>query len=152
MIRLNLDSGPKALALGHGVEVDVLPMSTAIRLDAMADMPERDPDAGDDVKSEERIAFAKAIARRVIVGWRGVGDADGKPVEVTPAAIDALLDIWDLFNQFELTYILPGLVLADEGNVSAPLPDGSTAGAPTTAKPAKKSARTARKPRTARKR
>ena len=40
------------------------------------------------------MVFAKALARRAVLAWEGVGDADGKPIDPSPEAIDALLDIW----------------------------------------------------------
>ncbi|TKZ15408.1 hypothetical protein FAP39_17390, partial [Shimia litoralis] len=68
----------------------------------------------------------------------------------SPEAIDALLDIWPLFEAFQLTYVSKGMLLEQEKNGSAPLPDGSSAGAETIAPPAsparaaRKSAKTAR--------
>jgi hypothetical protein len=91
------------------------------------------------------VAFAKAIAARAIIDWEGVGDADGSPIPVNPAAIDALLDLWPIFEKFQTAYVAKGLELEAEKNVSAPLPSGSTAGAKGTARPVKGSARTARR-------
>ena len=62
-----------------------------------------------------------------------------------PEAIDALLDVWPIFEAFQLTYVSKGLLLEQEKNVSALSPNGPSAGASDTAKPARKSARTARR-------
>ena len=35
--------------------------------------------------------FEKALARRAVLAWEGIGDADGKPIDPSPEAIDALL-------------------------------------------------------------
>ena len=59
--------------------------------------------------------------------------------------IDALLDVWPIFEAFQLTYVSKGLLLEQEKNVSALSPNGPSAGATDTAKPARNSARTARR-------
>ena len=89
------------------------------------------------------MAFAKALARRAALAWEGVGDANGTPIDPGPEAIDALLDIWPIFEAFQLTYVSKGLLLEQEKNASAPSPSGSTAGARATATPAKARAKTA---------
>jgi hypothetical protein len=92
------------------------------------------------------LVMAKAVARIAIKDWEGVGDAEGKPIVVTPAGIDALLEVWPIFEAFQTHYVNSGFLLEQEKNVSAPLPTGSSAGAQATAKPARGRARTARKP------
>lgn len=59
--------------------------------------------------------------------------------------IDALLDVWPIFEAFQLTYVSKGLLLEQEKNASALSPSGPSAGASATAKPARKPARTARR-------
>lgn len=80
--------------------------------------------------------MAKALARLVVEDWEGVGDADGNPVPVNPEGIDALLDILPLFEAFQLRYVSKGLLLDEEKNGSAPLPNGISAGATSIADPA----------------
>jgi len=63
---------------------------------------------------------------------------------VTPEGIDALLDIWVLFDAFQVKYLASGLLLDQEKNGSAPSPSGTSAGATATARPAKGRARSAR--------
>ena len=100
----------------------------------------------EDASDEERaVAFAKALARRAVLAWEGIGDADGNVIEPSPDAIDALLDIWPIFEAFQLTYVSKGLLLEQEKNVSAPSPTGSSAGATATARPARKAVKTARR-------
>jgi hypothetical protein len=60
------------------------------------------------------LAFAKAIARRAVLDWEGVGDAEGEALAVSPEAIDALLDVWPLFEAFQLGYVARGLALEQE--------------------------------------
>jgi hypothetical protein len=98
----------------------------------------------EEASDEERaVAFAKALARRAVLAWEGIGDADGNPIEPSPEAIDALLDVWPVFEAFQTSYVARGLILDAEKNVSAPLLNGTSAGASATAKPAKSRARTA---------
>jgi len=84
------------------------------------------------------------------LGLQGIGDADGKPIDPSPEAIDALLDVWPIFEAFQLTYVAKGLMLEQEKNASALSPNGPSAGASAIAKPAKGRARTARVARTGR--
>ena len=93
---------------------------------------------------ERALVFAKAIARRAVTEWEGVGDADGNPVPVTLAGIDALLEVWPIFEAFQAGYVAKGLLLDAEKNGSAPSLTGTSAGATATARHAGKRARTAR--------
>ncbi len=143
MIRLDLNAGPDWLDLGHGVRLKLLPLTTALMAAARADdtvenLPEDTPD------ETRAIVFAKAIARRAVIDWSGIGDEEGEPLAPTPKAIDALLDIYPLFEAFQLGYVAKGLVLDQEKNGSLPLPSGTSAGATDTARAVKKPAPTAR--------
>ena len=91
------------------------------------------------------MAFAKALARRAVIAWEGIGDADGNPIDPSPEAIDAALDVWPIFEAFQLTYVSKGLLLEREKNASALSPTGPLAGASDIAAPARKPARTARR-------
>jgi len=79
--------------------------------------------------SNEQRAENSQLGRLAITDWDGVGDDAGKPVDVSPEGIDALLDIWPLFEAFQTEYVAGGLLLDAEKNVSSPLPNGSSAGA-----------------------
>ena len=144
MIRLDLSTKPRWLDLGSGLRLHVLPVTTAIMVAARNDPA---VEALPEGVSQEQMAvvMAKAVARRVVTDWEGVGDADGKPVVVTPEGIDALLDIWPVFEAFQTRCLAPHLMLEAEKNVSSPLPSGTSAGAKATARPAKARARTARR-------
>ena len=43
-----------------------------------------------------------------MLAWEGIGDAEGNPNDPAPSAIDALLDIWPIFEAFQLTYVSKG--------------------------------------------
>lgn len=144
MIRLNLSREPIWLDLGHDVRVRVAPLTTSLMAAARSDPAVAALPEG---ASNETIAvtMAKALARLVVLEWEGVGDAEGNPVPVTPEGIDALLDILPIFEAFQLAYVSKGLLLEQEKNASAPLPNGPSAGASDTATPAKVRAPTARR-------
>ena len=144
MLTLDLTNAPRWHDLAPGVRVQLRPLTTALMVATRSDpvvesLPE---DASDE---ERAVAFAKALARRAVLAWGGIGDGDGKAIEPTPEAIDALLDIWPIFEAFQMTYVSKGLLLEQEKNVSASLPNGPSAGATATVKPAKRRAKTARR-------
>ena len=142
MIRLDLSSAPKWLDLGSDLRLHVLPVTTAIMVAARNDPAVESLPQGAS-KEVQALVMAKAVARRVLTGWEGVGDADGNPVPVSPEGIDALLDIWPVFEAFQTRCLAPHLMLDAEKNASAPSPTGPSAGATATARPARAPARTA---------
>ena len=144
MIRLNLLSRPEWLDLLPGLRVLVAPLTTALMVAARADPT---LSALPDTASTEdmALAMAKAVARLAILEWQGVGDEDGEPLALSPEGIDALLEIWPVFEAFQAQYVARGLMLDQEKNASAPLPNGTSVGVTPIAKPAKARARTARR-------
>ena len=119
MIRLQLSPDPQWLDLGHGVRLQLLPLTTALMVATRSDpaVQDIDPEASNDARAA---IFAGALARRAVVDWEGVGDENGAVVAVSP-----------------------GMLLDAEKNVSAPLPNGTSAGATATARPAEANAKTA---------
>ena len=152
MLRLNLTNEAQWLDLGHGVEILVAPMTTALMMAARKEaqgqiaVPE-DAELSDEGFDTDAIALAmaKAVARIAIQDWKGVGDDNGFSVPVSAEGIDALLDIWPIFEAFQTKYVARAMILDAEKNASPPLPTGSSAGAGTIAKPARAPAQTARK-------
>ena len=144
MIRLDLSTEPKWLDLGSGLRLHVLPVTTAIMVAARND-PTVESLSKDASQEEMALVMAKAVARHVVRDWEGVGDESGKPVPVTPEGIDALLDIWPVFEAFQTRCLAPHLMLDAEKNASSPLPNGTSAGARLTARPAKARAKIARR-------
>lgn len=151
MLRLDLHKEPRWLDLGLGVRIEVVPISThamsAARRHpgfiaaAQAFRAVQGEGEGEDLTALQDsetgdalgIALAKSLARRVILNWEGVGDADGKAVTVTPEGIDALLDVFPIFEAFQRLYLQPALTLDAEKNASALSLTGTSAGAKTTA-------------------
>jgi hypothetical protein len=151
MLRLNVSLQPRWIDLGHGVRLKVAPLTTAVMLAARKN-PEVLAVTETEVIDENQVAsvFAKVIAQIVIDEWEGIGDDDGKPVSVTPEGINALMEMWPIFEAFQEKYMADGMLLESEKNVSSPLPNGSTAGAKDIAKPARKPAKSARRKKTSR--
>ena len=142
MIRLNLIATPQWLSFAPGLRLLVGPLTTALMVSARADMAiETLPETA--TTEELALAMAKAVARRAILDWEGVGDDEGNIVPVTPEGIDALLEIWPVFEAFQTGYVAKGLILDAEKNVSALSPSGPSAGATGIAPPVKRAARTA---------
>jgi hypothetical protein len=144
MLRLNPTAEPRWLDLGHGVRIRLAPLTTALMVAARADLAVA---ALPETAAPEALALAmaKALARRAVLDWEGVGDAAGDPLVVSPEGVDALLDVWPVFEAFQTGYVAKGLILDAEKNASAPSPTGASVGATPTARPARRSARTARR-------
>lgn len=119
MLRLNLSTEPRWLDLGHGIRLLVEPLTTAIMLAARSD-PTIVAAAGDaeGSASNDDLAriVAKAVARIVVKDWEGVGDEDGEQLALTPEGIDALLELWPIFEAFQTKYIAGALILDAEKN------------------------------------
>ena len=145
MLRLNLSTDPCWLDLGHGVRLLVEPLSTSVMMAARNDPAIAEAVETRDGASNDDLAHivAKSVARIVVKDWEGVGDADGQPLPVTPEGLDALLELWPVFEAFQTNYIACGLILEQEKNVLAPSPTGSSAGVPAIAPPALATAPTA---------
>ena len=142
MIRIQLSPEPQWIDLGHGVRLQLLPLTTALMVATRSDPAVQDLEAN--ASNDTRAAvFAAALARRAIIDWEGVGDADGNVLEITPEGIDALLSLWPIFEAFNLLYVSRGMLLDAEKNGFAPSPTGTSAGATAIARPVKRSARTA---------
>ncbi|SLN77044.1 hypothetical protein ROA7023_04307 [Roseisalinus antarcticus] len=109
MIRLNLTAAPEWLELAPGLRLQVAPLTTALMVSARADaaleaLPE------DASQEELALVMAKSVARRAVLDWEGVGDAMGQPTPVSPDGIDALLEIWPVFEAFQTQYVARGLL------------------------------------------
>jgi hypothetical protein len=119
MLRLNLSTEPRWLDLGHGVRLLVEPLTTAIMLAARSDpaiVAAAFDAEGSATNDDLARIVAKAVARIVIKDWEGVGDEDGKPLPLTDDGIDALLELWPIFEAFQTKYIAGALILDAEKN------------------------------------
>jgi hypothetical protein len=134
MLRISFQTEPFWLDLPRGVRLQVRPPGTAVILAAGAELAakratgaEADPplslpeDGTTDVAAGPspdggRLAFTCAVARAAILDWTGVADGAGAPLPVSPAAIDALMEVWPVFSAFERLYVQPALLVVAEGN------------------------------------
>ncbi|WP_282602420.1 hypothetical protein [Paracoccus sp. PARArs4] len=149
MLTLDLSNEPRWHDLALGVRVQLRPLTTALMVATRSDpdvaaVPEATSD------EERALIFAKALARRAVLDWEGVGDAAGNVIDPSPDAINALLNVWPIFEAFQLVYVSRGLLLEQEKNVSAPSPSGPSVGATATARPVRNAAKTARRGKTSR--
>ena len=144
MIRITLSPEPQWLDLGHGVRLQLLPLTTALMVATRSDPAVQD--LATDANNDSRAAvFAAALARRAVINWEGVGDESGTVIAVSPKGIDALLSLWPIFEAFNLHYVSRGMLLDAEKNGSAPSPTGTSVGATATARPAKRNVQTAQR-------
>ena len=134
MLTLDLTNAPQWCDLIPGVRVKLRALTTALMVSARGD-PAIAELAEGAATEETALAMAKALARRAILAWEGIGDADGNSIEPSPEAVDALLDLWPAFEAFQTSYVAKALLLDAEKNASAPLPTGPTAGVKATARP-----------------
>ena len=134
MIRLNLSNSPEWLTLLPGLRIKVAPLTTALMVAARVDpaLAARPETA---TTEEMALAMAKAVARLAVLDWEGVGDEQGEPLALSSSGIDALLEVWPVFEAFQSQYVARGLMLDAEKNVFAPSPTGASAGATATARP-----------------
>lgn len=152
MLRLNLAAEPHWLELLPGVRFKMRPCTATILAAARSSKPIQDLVAEDVPEAVLSVALAKEVAALAVIEWDGVGGDDGKPLEPTPEAIAAALEVYPIFEAFQVKYMAAGLLKEQEKNGSAPLPSGTSAGATDTAKPARKSATSAPTGSTSRKR
>lgn len=135
MIRLRLQRGPEWLELLPGIAILVRPPSSSLIAEARADDAVRflSEDAPRELVG---LAFAKALARRVILEWRGVEDEAGRLADPAPETIDALLEVFPVYQAFEERYLKGAMVLDAEKNASGPSLPGTSATDPATAETA----------------
>jgi hypothetical protein len=65
------------------------------------------------------LAFAflvKALARHAILAWEGIGDTSGKPLPLSPDAVERLMDLDDIAAAFWDRATAPVATVATEGN------------------------------------
>jgi hypothetical protein len=144
MLKLTFDREPFWLDLAAGVRVRFRPITVAAIL--VARQAAAEVLKADDVEATTMagLAFTRSLARAGILGWEGVGNAEGEPVEASPENVDAFLDLWPIFDAIDRRYVAPALIGLDEKNGSSLSPNGISAGATATVRRARKAAATAR--------
>jgi hypothetical protein len=119
------------------VRVHALPASKAVRSKAYAasgavlegtDEDALKADAA--LAAEAGEAFGAALIRARIIGWDGIGGADGaQPVPFSSEALEAFLDDDTLFAAAYAQLAMPVILRTAEKNGLSPSPSGTGAGA-----------------------
>jgi hypothetical protein len=145
---------PRWLELVPGVRWLLSPCSSTVMGKARDSEQVQDlfKDGAEPSETDVSLAMAKAIAELTLVEWEGVCDERDKPLAVTPEAISAALDVFPLFQAFQTQHVAAGLLLVEEKNGYAPSPTGTSAAAGNTARPARRSVKSAPAKSTSRKR
>lgn len=119
MLKLDLTSDPRWVDLTSGVRLKVKPLTSALMLAARHD-PRVQALAQDGEGPDEdslTLEVAKVLAGLVIEDWEGVGDGSGEPVAVAQDWIDALLDLWPMFEAFQEKIVAGAMLVDAEKNV-----------------------------------
>ena len=124
MLTLDLPITPYWLTLPRGVRVEIKPVTTAVMAAAQAGSARRlsaqraaEPDLDPDLSRGLAFAFlVKALARHAVTAWEGVGDTVGKPLPLSPEAIERLMDLDDIAAVFWDRATSPVATVATEGN------------------------------------
>ena len=145
LVHLDLSTGDRWTTLIAGFEILHGPVTSAILSEAghathlpVVEAPAEPPEAG--VESRV-VAITRFIARSVIRDWRGVvDDATGEPLAVSPAAIDAVMDIFPIFRAFN-ERVIDARIRIDREKKDLPTLQSGTSGsgqdiAPTATDPA----------------
>ena len=119
MLKLNLTSEPYWIDLTSGVRLKVKPLTSALMLAARHDPRVQALAKGDAAADEDSLTLevAKVLAGLVIEDWEGVGDGLGEPVAVAQDWIDALLDLWPMFEAFQEKIVAGAMLVDAEKNV-----------------------------------
>jgi hypothetical protein len=124
MLTLDLPAEPYWLDLPRRVRVEIRPVTTAVMAAAQAAAARRlaairiaDPDLDPDMSRGLSFAFlVKALARHAVTAWEGIGDAAGKPLPLSPEAVERLMDLDDIAAAFWDRATAPIAAVAAEGN------------------------------------
>jgi hypothetical protein len=131
MYRIGNDA-PQWIELLPGVEAQFRPISRAMlrharrAMRALLEAADEDDADAKEVASEE---FDRVLVRDGLTAWKGIGDANGKALKLTPESVEAFLDDPRLFGAACARYVLPFVVGDREKNGSPPSPAGISAGA-----------------------
>ena len=156
MIRLTFEAAPHWLNLPLGVRVHVEPLTTAMAAAARNEAIRRVAIEMEEAKAAEKagqgadpLAFhagnmaaaegkatqyeIEALARFGVKEWQGIAGADGQPLALTPAAIEAFARHPEIGPAFRDAYRKSVEALAAEGEGFAPYSAGDGVAAQITA-------------------
>lgn len=136
LVHLDLSTADRWTALIGAFEILHGPVTSAILSEAgYAVAPVTEADDVNAVSVQQRtVMITKFLARTVIRDWRGVVDDEtGKDLAVSPAAIDAVMDIWPIFRAFNEKVIDARIRIDREKKDLPTLPNGGSAAGQNTA-------------------
>lgn len=122
MLKLNLSNESRWIDLAGGVKIKVKPLTSAMMLAARNNprvVALAKGRVDENVVQDDAVALevAKIIGGMVIEEWDGVGDAAGEPVPVSQDWIDALFDLWPIFEAFQVGVVAGAMLVDAEKNV-----------------------------------
>jgi hypothetical protein len=126
MLTLHIKTAPQWVDLALGVRLLVKPLDRVLRAAAEGAALEKakralaDAGAPEDspaFKALYLLVLTRLLARHAVVTWEGVGDRDGAPLALSPAALDALLDRDDMLIAFWERVVHRADPVDAEGNV-----------------------------------
>lgn len=116
LLKLGVERAPYWLDVARGVRVQFRPITVASILLARSVAADVLQAGGDDAAIKAGVAFTRSLSHSGIAAWEGIGDADGNVVEPTPENIDALLELWPVFDAIDRLYVGPALIRDSEKN------------------------------------
>lgn len=122
MLKLNLSNESRWIDLAGGVKIKAKPLTSAMMLAARNNsrvVALAQGRVDENVVQDDAVALevAKIIGGMVIEDWDGVGDAAGEPVPVSQDWIDALFDLWPIFEAFQVGVVAGAMLVDAEKNV-----------------------------------
>jgi len=125
MIKLTAAPEPVWIDIVPGVRVQLRPWSTPVL--AAGQAAASAAVAAGHSADVGVVAFTMGVARYAALAWEGVGDEAGEPLDLTPAALQLLLEQSpEAFRAIDRDYVTPSLERSAEKNASAPSPDGTS--------------------------
>lgn len=122
LVHLDLSREDRWTTLLAGFEVLHGPVTSAMLAEAGH---AADPELTIEARTVEITRF---LAKAVIRDWRGVvDDATGEPLVVSPAAVDAVMDIWPIFRAFN-DKIIDARIRIDREKKDLPASQNGTSG------------------------
>ena len=121
MLKLNLSNESRWIYLAGGVKIKAKPLTSAMMLAARNNprvVALAKGRVDENVVQDDAVALevAKVIGGMVIEDWDGVGDAAGEPVPVSQDWIDALFDLWPIFEAFQVNVVAGAMLVDAEKN------------------------------------
>jgi len=122
MLKLNLSNESRWIDLAGGVKIKAKPLTSVMMLAARNNprvVALAKGRVDENVVQDDAVALevAKIIGGMVIEDWDGVGDAAGEPVPVSQDWIDALFDLWPIFEAFQVNVVAGAMLVDAEKNV-----------------------------------